>query len=73
MPCSVEWLEELTDCDRPYFLYLSHKAAHGPFAPEPKYKDSLAEVPFTQPKSAKRHTDNDAKRPRGLLDQSNCW
>ena len=37
------------ESDKPFFLYLSHKAVHGPFTPEPKYKGSLADVPFTLP------------------------
>lgn len=70
---AVEWLEQQTDRDKPFFLYLSHKAVHGPFTPEPKYKGSLAKVPFSLPKSAERHTDNYANRPRWLLDQRNSW
>ena len=70
---AVEWLEQRTDRETPFFLYLSHKAVHGPFTPEPKYKGSLADEPFTLPKSANRETNNLANRPRWLLDQRNSW
>lgn len=70
---AVEWLERQTDGETPFCLYLSHKAVHGPFTPEPKYKGTLADVPFTLPKSAAQQTNNHANRPRWLLDQRNSW
>ena len=38
---AVEWLEEQTNRDKPFFLYLSYKAVHGHITPEPKYKGGL--------------------------------
>ncbi len=70
---AVEWLEEQVHLDQPFFLYLSHKAVHGPFTPEPKYKDSLADEPYTLPESSVPHSTNQANRPRWLLDQRNSW
>ena len=70
---AVEFLEQQTDREKPFFLYLSHKAVHGPFTPEPKYKGALAGVPFTLPESSDLQTDNYANRPRWLLDQRNSW
>ncbi len=69
---AVEFLKE-TDRDTPFFLYLSHKAVHGPFTPEPKYKGTLSEQPFTLPTSSQRLTENHLNRPRWLLDQRNSW
>ena len=70
---AVEFLERQTDHEEPFFLYLSHKAVHGPFTPEPKYKGSLAEAPFEFPESSKRLKNNQLNRPRWLLDQRNSW
>jgi N-acetylglucosamine-6-sulfatase len=70
---AVEFLEEQNDSDKPFFLYLSHKAVHGPFTPEPKYKGTLAELPFELPASSRLLTDNRQNRPRWLLDQRNSW
>ena len=70
---AVDFLESQKNSDQPFFLYLSHKAVHGPFTPEPKYKNSLADEPFTLPKSAAKLSDNKLNRPRWLLDQRNSW
>jgi len=70
---AIDFLEQQTDRDEPFFLYLSHKAVHGPFAPEPKYEGTLAEEPFTLPDSSRKLTDNQLNRPRWLLDQRNSW
>ncbi|HIG31308.1 MAG TPA: DUF4976 domain-containing protein [Verrucomicrobiales bacterium] len=70
---AVEFLEQQTDREKPFFLYLSHKAVHGPFTPEPKYKGSLAERPFTLPNSGDFLAGNLENRPRWLLDQRNSW
>ncbi len=70
---AVEFLEQQTDREQPFFLYLSHKAVHGPFTPEPKYKGSLADLPFDLPASSKLQSDNHLNRPRWLLDQRNSW
>lgn len=70
---AIDFLERQTDREKPFFLYLSHKAVHGPFTPEPKYKGTLAESPFELPASSKLQTDNRLNRPRWLLDQRNSW
>jgi len=51
---AIDFLEEQKDQGKPFFLYLSHKAVHGPFTPEPKYEGTLSEVPFALPESAQK-------------------
>ncbi len=70
---AIEFLKQQTDREKPFFLYLSHKAVHGPFTPEPKYAGSLADVPFELPASSRRLSHNRLNRPRWLLDQRNSW
>ena len=70
---ALEFLEQQRDRNKPFFLYLSHKAVHGPFTPEPKYKGQLAKVPFTPPATSKLIKNNLLNRPRWLLDQRNSW
>lgn len=70
---AVDFLKEQTDRDQPFCLYLSHKAVHGPFTPEPKYERSLEELPFPLPPSSELLTNNLLNRPRWLLDQRNSW
>ena len=60
---AVEFLEK-TNRDQPFFLYLSHKAVHGPFTPEPKYKGSLAKLPFDLPASSGLHGDRSVPQLR---------
>ncbi len=55
---AIEFLEQQTDRDKPFFLYLSHKAVHDPFTPEPRYKDSLKDQPFDFPASSELLKDN---------------
>ncbi|MDF1824135.1 MAG: sulfatase [Verrucomicrobiales bacterium] len=70
---AVEFLEAQTDREKPFFLYLSHKAVHGPFTPEPKYAGSLAAEPHHAPASSEFQSNNLQNRPRWLLDQRNSW
>ncbi|MCR9200102.1 MAG: sulfatase [Planctomycetaceae bacterium] len=70
---AIEFLDQHKDGDPPFFLYLSHKAVHGPFTPEPKYKNSLASEPFQRPASSQQLSHNKLNRPRWLLDQRNSW
>jgi N-acetylglucosamine-6-sulfatase len=70
---AVKFLERQTDREKPFFLYLSHKAVHGPFTPEPKYKGTLADIPFKLPASSKLLKNNLRNQPRWLLDQRNGW
>ena len=70
---AIDFLETQTDRDKPFFLYVSHKAVHGPFTPEPKYRGSLAKYPYDLPASSKMLRNNNLNRPRWLLDQRNSW
>jgi N-acetylglucosamine-6-sulfatase len=70
---AIQFLERQTDREKPFFLYLSHKAVHGPFTPEPNYKGTLAKTPFELPTSSELQNDNQLNRPRWLLDQRNSW
>jgi len=70
---AVEFLEQQKDSDKPFCLYLSHKAVHANFTPEERYKDRFARKPFNRPKSEQKLTENSRDLPRWLLDQRNSW
>ena len=70
---AIEFLEQQKGAEEPFFLYLSHKAVHDPFTPEPKYKDSLKDHPYEFPASSELLKNNLKNRPRWLLDQRNSW
>lgn len=70
---ALEFLEAQRGKDRPFFLYLSHKAVHANFTPEPKYAGRFAKLPFRRPPGFEKVVGNEANLPRWRLDQRNSW
>ena len=70
---ALDFLKQQTDRDKPFCLYLSHKAVHSNFTPEEKYKDKFADKPFNRPASEAKPEGNERNLPRWLLDQRNSW
>ncbi len=69
---AIDWLERQKPDEKPFFLYLSHKAVHANFTPEPKYEDCFKDLPFERPASEDA-TAGDRQKPRWLRDQRNSW
>ena len=69
---ALDWLKQRKPEEKPFFLYLSHKAVHANFTPEPKYEDTLTDLPFKRPESESTTPDN-MLQPRWLRDQRNSW
>ncbi len=69
---AIDWLKQQKPAEKPFFLYLSHKAVHANFTPENKYEDSLKDQPFQRPAS-EQETARDLQKPRWLRDQRNSW
>ncbi len=69
---AIDWLKQ-RDGEKPFFLYLSHKAVHGMFYPakrhEGRYKGKQMPVPPTMADTP----ENRNNKPRWLLDQRNSW
>jgi len=70
---AIDFLKQQQDRDKPFFLYLSHKAVHANFTPEEKYARRFAEKPFDRPDSEELVKGNSRNLPRWLLDQRNSW
>lgn len=70
---ALDFLKQQEDSDKPFFLYLSHKAVHDDFSPEEKHEGKFANKPITHPASEQLVSDNSVDRPRWLLDQRNSW
>jgi len=70
---ALDFLKQQESSDKPFFLYLSHKAVHANFTPEEKYEGKFTNKPFTRPESEDRLLANTLNRPRWLLDQRNSW
>lgn len=68
---AIDWLKERS-ADKPFFMYLSHKAVHSNFTPakrhEGRYADEdLSFLPTGDELSAEKNT------PRWVRDQRNSW
>jgi N-acetylglucosamine-6-sulfatase len=70
---AIDFLEQQTERDKPFFLYLSHKAVHSNFTPEDRYKGRFDEKDFDRPDSEDKVVGNSRNLPRWLLDQRNSW
>jgi N-acetylglucosamine-6-sulfatase len=69
---AIDWLESQKPDDKPFFLYLSHKAVHANFTPEERYDGSCKDVPFIRPATEGTTAEN-RLAPRWLRDQRNSW
>ena len=69
---AIDWLKQQKPAEKPFFLYLSHKAVHANFTPEDRYEDSLKDLPFQRPAS-EQETGRNLQKPRWLRDQRNSW
>ena len=69
---AIAWLKQQKPADKPFFLYLSHKAVHSNFTPESKYEGRFTKLPFHRPASESGTADN-RLQPRWLRDQRNSW
>lgn len=70
---ATEFLESQRGSDKPFFLYLSHKAVHSDFTPEPKYAGRFENKRFDRPITEQTHDGNKTNLPRWMLDQRNSW
>jgi N-acetylglucosamine-6-sulfatase len=59
--------------DQPYFLILSHKAAHAEFEPAPRHAGRYARTPIPYPASMASTEANYAGKPRWVREQRNSW
>ncbi len=69
---ALDWLTT-RDKDRPFFLYLSHKAVHDNFSPPPrlmgKYENETVEFPATMANTK----ENYEGKPMWVYNQRNSW
>jgi N-acetylglucosamine-6-sulfatase len=69
---ALDWLKQRTP-DRPFFLYLSHKAVHSDFVPADRHKGRYSDKPFTAPKTMADAPENYAGKPMWVRNQRNSW
>jgi len=69
---AVDWLES-RDSDRPFMLYLSHKAVHDNFTPAERHAGRYADEPFPIPATQPNTPENYAGKPMWVYNQRNSW
>ena len=70
---AIDWMDEQKKSDKPFFLYLSHKAVHANFTPAERHAGKFKDLPFKRPASEANTEENYAGKPRWLKDQRNSW
>ncbi|MBL8774211.1 MAG: sulfatase [Phenylobacterium sp.] len=68
---ALRWLEGRTG-ERPFLLFLSHKAVHSDFVPAARHTGRYAGAPFRYPATMAAPA-NPGSRPRWVQDQRNSW
>ncbi len=69
---AIEWLAQQQPREKPFFLYLSHKAVHANFTPAERHAGQFADRPYQRP-ATEMEQDAATNRPRWLADQRNSW
>lgn len=71
---AIQFLEQQRTSNKPFFLYLSHKAVHAEFIPEEKYRGTLANRSVSLSRRVEPPDRANVKNlPRWRLDQRNSW
>ena len=68
---AVDWLEE--DREKPFFLYLSHKAVHAMFQPAKRHLGKYENVELEYPASMADTEENYRGKPNWVKEQRNSW
>jgi len=69
---AVQWLEQRQG-DKPFFLYLSHKAVHADFRPADRHKDLYADAEVPEPSTQPETNENYRGKPMWVKNQRNSW
>ncbi len=68
---ATDWIK--ANRDKPFMLYLSHKAVHGVFSPAERHKNLYADADITLPPSSANTPENYSRKPRWMREQRNSW
>ena len=69
---ALRWLDN-RDADRPFFLYLSHKAVHAEFIPPERHAGRYADAPLEYPVTMANTEQNYLSKPRWVREQRYSW
>ncbi len=68
---AVQWITQ--NRERPFFLYLSHKAVHSEFVPAARHRDRFAKESIAYPVSMADTPENYRGKPAWVRAQRNSW
>jgi len=70
---ALEWLQKERDPQKPYFLYLSHKAVHAMFKPAKRHLGKYENVKLEYPENMANTEKNYKGKPDWVREQRNSW
>jgi N-acetylglucosamine-6-sulfatase len=70
---ALDWMKQQKPAERPFFLYLSHKAVHAEFKPAERHEGTLTGKFFERAASEANVEGNYRGKPRWVRDQRNSW
>ena len=70
---AIEWLENGLDEEKPFFIYLSHKAVHAEFYPAERHQGKYADAYIPKPQSMKNIEQNYVGKPDWVYEQRYSW
>jgi len=69
---ALDWLDERSG-EKPFFLYLSHKAVHAGFEPAERHEDLYSGVKIQPPPTQADTPENYEGKPMWVKNQRNSW
>ncbi len=70
---ALTWLKQRKPSEKPFFMYLSHKAVHANFTPATRHEGRYSDSPWQRPASEELDPEKAKNQPRWLRDQRNSW
>ncbi len=70
---AMDWLEHRRDPNKPFFLYLSHKAVHVYPSPPPRYAHQYDKLEIELPASVANTEENNRGKPMWVRNTRNSW
>lgn len=70
---AVDWMENGRDKNKPFFVYLSHKAVHAEFEPAKRHEGMYADARLEIPHSMKNIEQNYEGKPQWVQEQRYSW
>lgn len=68
---AIDWLKQPRD--RPFMLYLSHKAVHAMFVPAERHRELYGDARIVMPDSSLDTPENFYRRPNWVREQRDSW